>query len=86
MKRAMLRTGDVEQQSKKWSGYLCSGVVVEMGRGGSRPHKVMVPIFYILSLGPWMAQGVKIMCCKSCLLRGRLLLHCNCNMRDTDKA
>ena len=39
MKRAMLRTGDVEQQSKKWSGYLCSGVVVEMGRGGSRPHK-----------------------------------------------
>ena len=58
----------------------------EMGRRGSRPHKVMVPSFYILSLGPWMAQGVKIMCCKSCLLRGRLLLHCNCNMRDTDKA
>ena len=86
MKRAMLRTGDVEQQSKKWSGYLCSGVVVEMGRRGSRPHKVMVPSFYILSLGPWMAQGVKIMCCKSCLLRGRLLLHCNYNMGDIDKA
>ena len=53
---------------------------------GQGPTKVMVPSFYILSLGPCMAQGVKIMCCESCLLRGRLLLHCNYNMGDIDKA